>query len=378
MAAKTSPVTPSVVEWAIQQDGRHLADVAGAAGVDAAQMRAWITGDAQPTVGQVTAMAKALHRPRVFFFLPAPPQSAALPTGFRHPPGGENRKVSSTALVAARRARRVQHAVAWATRNDPPPDVPEAKKGERPEHAAIRVREWLGIPLEEEWDSDYAALRRWRTALEDAGVLVFALQLGVDEVRGFASWDTHAPLIVINTSGVSPAARNFTIGHELGHLLQRQATACLEPSGHLLIDSKIERWCERFAAALLMPHSEMLKLAGTLKLSKGTAGIDAVRTVMNRFFVSARAAALRLLDLELGRESLYAEVLAVFRPKRQNQARKDVRRPPRYTQRLRQYGSPTVSLVLQSLPPTEALSILRMTVEDARRLADEVPGVPAL
>ena len=66
------------------------------------------------------------------------------------------------------------------------------------------------------WQDDYAALRRWRQAMEDSGLLVFVLQIGSDDVCGFSAWDDRAPLIVANSSRVSPAARNFTLVHELG------------------------------------------------------------------------------------------------------------------------------------------------------------------
>ena len=235
------------------------------------------------------------------------------------------------------------------------------------------MRDWLGVLPDELWSNDYAALRRWRTAIEDVGILVFALQLGKDEVRGFASWDERAPMIVLNTSQIGPAARSFTLGHELAHLVLRQATACLEPAD-LVIDTAQERWCEEFSAALLMPTQQALELVTTVGVQPGTGGIDAVRAVMNRFRVSARAAALRLQELGYAKPGLYAEVLRIFRPKpRKGEPRSD----PRPTLRLRQYGEQTVSLLLGSLPPTEALSVLRITVDDARRIADEVPGVPA-
>jgi hypothetical protein len=35
-----------------------------------------------------------------------------------------------------------------------------------------------------------------------------------------------------------------------------------------------------------------------------------------------------------------------------------------------------IGTVLENLPPRDALSVLRIDVEDARRLAEEVPGVP--
>jgi hypothetical protein len=43
-----------------------------------------------------------------------------------------------------------------------------------------------------------------------------------------AAGDDRAPLIVANSSRVSPAARSFTLVHELAHLYLRQDAACIE------------------------------------------------------------------------------------------------------------------------------------------------------
>lgn len=377
MAVKTSPISPSVLAWSLAQDGRTLDEVAAALDVERTELMGWASGSSAPTVGQVSTLARALHRPRVFFFLPEPPVESSFPDGFRHPPGGGRRSVSATVLLEARRAKRVQQAIASTVAYDDGPDVPRAKAERSPALAADQVRKWLGLIEPARWPDEYAALRWWRGVLETAGVLVFELQLGKDAVRGFAGWDDRAPMIVVNSSGVSPSARIFTLGHELGHLLLREATACLEPTGgNLTINTQTERWCERFAADLVMPTDAVRQLMVREQVGDGEASIDTVTAMMSRFRVSARAAAVRLGDLGYGSDGLYVAVLSIFRTgKKATPGRPSS--PPRHRARLRQYGTPTVMTVLDALPPNDALSVLRMDVEDVRKLADEVPGVPA-
>ena len=374
MVARQSPVTSSVVAWAIEQDGRDSGTIAEAVGVETATLSAWMTGESLPTVGQVSTLAEKLRRPRAFFFLPQPPEQAALPSGFRHPPGGGNRVVSSSVLLKARRSRRVQRAVAATLTDADPVELPTATLWDRPEDAAVRVREWLGIDPSARWRDDATALASWRDVLDEAGVLVFYLQLGADAVRGFAAWDDKAPMIVANVSSVGVTARIFTVGHELGHLVLREETACLDPiGGHLVIDSRTERWCESFAAALLMPRGQIRALMESRGIGPKAAGLNAVNLTANRFRVSNRAAALRLDELGFAEDGLYGHVLAVFKPKKRTEGRPQS--PPRHRARLRQYGLHTIETVLSGLSPRDAMSVLRINAEDARKLADEVPGV---
>lgn len=380
MATQTSPVKPDVLRWAVDEDGRDTDALAQALSVEPGLLQAWLEGDAAPTRGQVSKLAAVLQRPRALFFLPRPPAVATLPASFRHPPGDDERDVSASARRKVRQARRIQHAVAWALRGDPPVDLPLAFLEDNPEEAAAIIRGWLGMTDEEQhaWRDDHAALHAWREALEGRGILVFVLEIGRDDVRGFSAWDDRAPLIVANLSGVSAAARSYTFAHELGHLVTRKDSACIEPVVGPMPGTDVERWCERFGAALLMPRDAVLALGRDRGVAQGQADLEDVRAVMRRFRVSGRAAALRLIDLRFAAPSLYAEVARVFVPKPPPPKGTPMASPPRSVARVRQYGPDVVRTVLTALPPRDALSVLRVTVDDVRKMASEVPGVPRL
>lgn len=378
MAAQFSPVTPDVLRWAIDEDGRSVPELAEALSVDVDTIDGWTRGDATPTRGQVSRLATVLHRPRALFFLPRPPIPATLPPNFRHPPG-DDRPVSVSARRQVRRARRVQHAVSWARRNDPPVSMPSGSLSDHPEAVGLEVCQWLGIPDDERasWRDDMAALRAWRQAMEDSGILVFVLQIGSDDVRGFSAWDDQAPLVVANSSRVSPAARSFTLVHELGHLYLREDAACIERNTiNGQPSNQIERWCEEFGAALLMPRFAFADFMATR--GKPPFGLEDVREAARRFRVSHRAAALRMIDLQYASPELYGQVIRVFEPRAAESTDAqsgDFYSTPRYVQRPREYGIGTIRTVLDSLPPRDALDILRLTVEDVRRIAQEAPDV---
>jgi Zn-dependent peptidase ImmA (M78 family) len=374
-AAKLSPVTPSVVSWAVSEDGRPLPQIAESLNVAPDQLVEWTSGESAPTAGQLSDLARILDRPRALFFLPRPPDVATLSPRFRHPPDSD-RDVSPGARRKIRQAQRVQQVVSWAREDAAALDFLRWVNGESAEAAAARLRAWLNVSEAEQaaWSKDLEALREWRTALDERGVLVFALDIGTDDIRGFSAWDERAPLVVLNTSRVSPAARSFTLAHELGHLVRRQDSACVDLDMGKGAPAGIERWCEEFAACFLMPRQAVNQFASERRIAREGATIDDVTAMMRRFRVSARASALRLKDIGYASAALYPAVVALFKPAVPKPGAR-ISSPSRPVARLRQYGPTTVAAVIDALPPRDALSVLRITVEDAREIAAEIGGI---
>lgn len=89
--------------------------------------------------------------------------------------------------------------------------------------------------------------------------------------------------------------RRYTCAHEIGHwLLAKWPEAVPESTKH----ASVERWCDRFAAALLMPATWIVN-----ELMRNSLDIDAIATLPSRFGVSRQAALLRVSELapvELG------------------------------------------------------------------------------
>lgn len=369
MAARTVPITAAVVAWALEEDGRQLADVAEAVGVGVDTLRAWAEGEAQPTVGQTSDLAKALKRPRSFFLLPSPPRAAGLPASFRHPPGVDvDVMPPADVLKEMRRARRVQNAAAWALREEPGAQVPQSSLDVAPARAAEEVISWLGV--EPRHEDEWAAWRERRRTLEEHDVLVFSLALGRKTIRGFSAWDEHAPLIAVNSTGNLPPVRSFTLMHELGHLVLRADAACAPTEGGQVPDADVERWCESFAGAVLMPPAVVERVVDRIAEPAG-AGINTVKALARATWVSHRAAALRLIELGFARRGLYAEVDAVFRPGESAAGGGSGER--RHEARLRELGERPLHLVLGALQPRDALSVLRLQVDDVRSLEAEIP-----
>ena len=101
------------------------------------------------------------------------------------------------------------------------------------EHAPGRVREWLGVSLEEQIEAAAAkepqeVFRLWRNAIEEKEIFVFMTQVhphwsevGVSQMRGLSLFHETLPVIVVNGSD-SPASRTVALLHELSHVLARK------------------------------------------------------------------------------------------------------------------------------------------------------------
>ena len=308
------PITGSVLRWAMNESGRSDSEFAQKVGADPGTVQAWIDGKAQPTKTQFNKIVSTLRRPSAAFFLPEPPQHLNLPPPLRQSVGARNRALNAQELREIRWARRLQHLVAHLREEDGTgvPQLPRFTPADAPSRAARSLRNRLDVPLarQTQWPTPSAAFSGWREAVEDTGVLVLLLQLGPDAIRGFALWNDAVPLVAVNTTFI-PQARAFTLFHEIGHLLLRQDAASDEHIGRsmrLTSSYGVERWCESTAAAVLLPASAVRADVPTETSSEEA--YQAARRLARRFKVSVRAAAIRLMELDLAPRDLYDLVVS--------------------------------------------------------------------
>jgi Zn-dependent peptidase ImmA (M78 family) len=194
--------------------------------------------------------------------------------------------------------------------DSPAPLVPLFSTKDDPEDVARAIRKRTGVSLDTQlsWTSATEALRVWREAVEDCAVTVFMVSMGEESCRGFSIWDDRAPLICVNTAWL-PEARVFSLFHEYAHLVSRTNSVCVEdaPLGSSAAGDPTERWCERVAAAVVIPPESLERVVA--ELSRGSGGwradLGAVTRVANQLRVSRRAAALRLIEARHASWSLF-------------------------------------------------------------------------
>lgn len=306
------PVTPSVLRWAIDESGYELDQVAYVAGVNLSELERWLSGQGKPTLTSARKIAQKLHRPLASLLLPEPPQSRSLAVDFRHP-ADYQRSLKPEERRSLRRAARLQEVLSWLVKELDlnTPEMATASTSDDPITVAGRIREAVGISVsrQKQWNTTSDAFDGWRSAFEHAGYLVFLVSIGKESVNGFSLWDQVAPVVAVNTAR-NEASRIFTLFHELGHLVTKTSSACLEAVRTKSRTDSVERWCERFAAELLMPSDDVRKSLKAFGVSAGLpiTGLKPAQQIAGLYKVSLRAAVIRLIEVGMADWSLYDQI----------------------------------------------------------------------
>lgn len=310
------PVTGSVLKWAVENSGLSVEELCTRLKIEPETLQAWISEKERPLLSKFHDLAAKLHRPPAMLLLPEAPTSESRKLEFRHPISKTRGPLQEAELVRIREVERIQETISWTRRElkGQKPELPALTSKSDPESAAETMRQRLGISAATQinFDSDGKALKGWRRAFEDLGLLVFQFPLGERGIRGFSLWDEFAPAVVFS-SAWPENVRLFSMMHELGHLLTRTDSAC-QDIGRAEIKTRAEddheRWCDRFAAAVLLPWP-LLQETMRAQLGPGVQSIQqysAARGLARKLNVSVTATVLRLIEKGAADWSLYESI----------------------------------------------------------------------
>jgi Zn-dependent peptidase ImmA (M78 family) len=320
------PFEPEVLTWARQKAfGPRLATLAenipaSLTEISTALVAEWEKGTTRPNFSQVKHLAKLYRRPLAIFFLSTPPRERENPPDARTIGSRDNRNLSPEALLAIRKARRVQDlaaSLAFDLGESPSFKYRAYTPQDDPAAIAEYIRKDLGITTEEQrrsrtYEDFFEALR---SKFESAGVLTLKSGLHdsfpIADCRAFSFVDQLPFVILVNNKDYE-GAKNFSLAHEFGHILLRQPAICnnfkaLRPSRTV---SEVEVFCNEFAAHLLVPYDDLVlhSLIGRQDwideeaLGK-IAEVLAKEFKVSRFVIARRLLALEKISLQLYREA---------------------------------------------------------------------------
>jgi len=253
------PVSGRVLTWAREFRGLSLAEAADKLGITVAELEQYETEVKQPTLTKFEKFADAYRLPQATLFRKTPPPTPKMPKDFRTFDGAPPR-ASFEFLVALSNVRTLQSTMLRIDEEDDEFRRPVLREYDTKKDAVTQgenERAAIGISVANQldWDSG-SGFRHWRAIVEKTGIAVFLQKFDLQDCRGFSLWeDDIPPTIVINKADESENGRTFTLIHEYAHLLVRQPGISDLRNGH-----PIEAFCNRFAAAFLMPVTALRRV----------------------------------------------------------------------------------------------------------------------
>lgn len=325
------PINVNALKWAIKSSGIPEGDVDSYLDFAPGTIDDWIKGYEKPNQTEFKKLASKLKRPTAVFFMENPPRTVESKVEFRSAFGDVKRTMPPKARESIRDAIRIQRFISGLI-DELGIDVreyPTNSTNEDADQVADQIRaSYFDVPVELQmsWSSDTSAFKEWRKLVEKLGILVFLYPMGknpdedkqdsefdcVNSVKGFSHASVYPPVIGINTHW-NPSVRTYTLFHEFGHILTRTSSACTEVSSkHTVLgeyQSQLERWCEKFSAAFLMPRQDFLKIYERFKHDDKN---RLAGSIARQFSVSRKAALLRLIQIGKADWGDYRKLEAIY------------------------------------------------------------------
>ncbi len=301
-------VKPDLLLWACERSRRPLEELAQSQSFR--KLPAWVSGKESPTFKQLEKFAKKTYTPFGFFFLPQPPEETVpipdLRTVGNQYMGHPSPDLLDTIYTMQRRQDWLRE-VLIEFEAEPLDFVGSARLTDDPDAIGREMRRTVNFV-----DGWSLKVRNWKEAvskmrrsIERLGVMAVINgvvgnnthhKLDVEELRGFALCDDHAPLIFINGADAK-SAQMFTLAHELAHIwLGREGVSGFPgifPGG-----KEVEEFCDKAAAEFLVPARELKARWGDVKYDAKPFEKLALQFKVSPIQAGRRAMDLGLVDRE--------------------------------------------------------------------------------
>ncbi len=300
-------INPRLITWARERAGLGVGDLGGFA-----KLRSWESGAVKPTFKQLERFAECVHAPIGYLLLSEPPKEQLPVIDVRAKSNCGGQKPSINLIDTIYFCERMQdwyQEFSITEGMQPMKFVGSASCGSDAMEVAASIREKLAMDFDE-----WRAAKSWRISftyliqkIEDVGVLVVVndlvevdsrRKLDPDEFRGLSFSDKMAPLIFVNGADAKDS-QMFTLAHCLLHIWLGES---LLSDVSLTNNNRIEKWCNKVAAELLIP-ADIIRH----KYDKNHNLISQAKVLSNYFRVSVPVILYRLYDARIISKAVYAE-----------------------------------------------------------------------
>lgn len=291
---------PDILRDALKARSLTQSQLSKRLGIEPLELERELRREPEPTQGLLNDIARELSLPSfVFFMRTTPPLHQVIPD-FRSPNPAPTAKARET-IQSIQFAEGIQRALAEDRKGVSNLPRFTATDNNEVDTFALRARQYFNITLEDQAEAKDARAfyNICRKRIEDKGIIVLQDSFPHEDGSGFCLSHTKYPVIVINTKKQTRARRNFTMIHELGHVLMHKS-GISDPFVRL---NNTERLCNRFAGSFLVPPSYVEALLHSPPVKDP--GLDDVRWAARRLKISQEATVLRLEQLGLYKAGSY-------------------------------------------------------------------------
>ena len=315
MQKSTVEINPAVFRWAVTGSGWEEEELSEKTNIKLEVIQECGKSSTSIRISDLKKISKAINRPVSILLLPEPPDEME-PMDYRRMGGSDTvAKLSKKTLKFIWRARYVQASAAELLEmrsESAQPRIHPRTIRDDPETVAKTESQILDYPqnrhhgenIDKFVQNTYESLRE---KIESLGIFVMQMPIDIAEARGFVLSDKYPNVIVVSSKD-NPRPRLFTLLHEYAHLLLKTGRIHTVNPFYADIQSKrqpmsVERWCNGFAGAVIMPREAVLE---ELEGIKERVPDSVVTLISRRFCTSKAAAAVRILNL-LGGDPLWKD-----------------------------------------------------------------------
>ena len=289
MAETLSGVNGEIIRWARERYNMSPDEAARAIGVGLSRYMNWEAGTEHPTYAKLKKISDVFHRPSAVFFFPEPPQLPSIKGDLRTLPDEIVNSFSKNVIIQFEKAKVYQLSLEElygkkesiiAQRSSFPKDI---------EQLCSFIRTQLEFPVsaQKARRSTKVVFEIFREKFYDLGIYVFKDAFRDDRISGICLNDDHFPVIIINNS-MSFARQNFTLFHELYHLISDTSGAEIIRDDYYIAlndtQTEIEKACDSFANAFLVPMDDFKQ-----QLKKKPLNEDRIEELSTLYSVSKEA-----------------------------------------------------------------------------------------
>jgi Zn-dependent peptidase ImmA (M78 family)/DNA-binding XRE family transcriptional regulator len=314
VAEELSGVNGEIIRWARERYNMTPEDAAQCIGVDCSKYIGWENGDSFPTYAKLKKISEVFKKPTAIFFFPTPPKLPSITGDLRTLPDAVTQNFSKNILIQFEKAKVYQMNLSELYLDAPRLSI-LSEKNQFPTDLIdlcdyFRLRLDFPIAAQKARKNDKIVFEIYRERFYELGIYVFKDSFKDNSASGLCIYDEQYPVIVINNS-MSFARQNFTLFHELYHLIsQTNGVEIIRDDFFSQLSSEqetIEKRCDVFANEFLIPSSDF-----EIELKKKELDEDRISELSKLYSVSKEAIMYKLYKMRIITSSEYSDLKEVF------------------------------------------------------------------